>query len=488
MKKNIRLIIIFCVIALILAGLMIFLMSSAPAEEEEKPEDTSSPASRLLYDANPQDISVLSIKNEHGEYEIIRIGEGESAAWTVPDIADMPMSTSKMTDLLEAAASVTAQQTVAEAPEDISIYGLNEPSAVIKAEFSDSAKTVRTLTLGNLAPDGNKRYVTLDGGTEVYAVLDSKISCFLKDKYDIINKVVYTAKTGETDEETAKYSTLKKITVKRKDIDYDFVVEYDVRLDDENIVTGNSSSYVVTSPIFRDMNPDNSKDFVSMIFGLTASDLAVLNPNEEDMEKYGISDPDAEVTFEVNGGDTVRLLIGKEHRDEDGKKAGRYVTVNDTPIIYIFNESSLPWLTAKPLDLVTAMIASNYVYDIKTLDITGSGIDMNFTMTGSGADDFAVKLGGTDMDTAAFKSFYQFILRIPSDELYFEDTDAEPIVSIDIRTKDGGDLIEFLPSEGRKVIIRMNGKSVYKCTSAYVDRLIDNANRYQNGDPLIENW
>lgn len=487
MKKNIRLIIIFCVIALILAGLLIFLKSSAPAEEEEK-QEAEAPASRLLYDEDPRDISELSVKNGHGEYEITRIGEGETAAWTVPDIADMPISTSKMTDLLEAAASVTAQLTVAEDPEDISIYGLNEPSAVIKATFSGGSKAVRTLTLGNLAPDGNKRYVTIDGGSAVYAVLDSKVSCFLKDKYDIINKVVYTAKAGETDEETAKYSTLKKITVKRKDIDYDLVVEYDVRLDDDSIVTGNTSSYVVTSPIFRDMNPDNSKDFVSMIFGLTASDLAVLNPNEEDLEKYGISDPEAEVSFEINGGDTVRLLIGNEHRDDDGKKAGRYVTVNDMPLIYIFNESSLPWLTAEPLDLVTAMIASNYVYDIKTLDITGSGVNMSFTMTGSGSDDFAVKLNGTDTDVAAFKTFYQFILRIPSDELYFEETDAEPIASIDIRTKDGGDLIEFLPSEGRKVIIRMNGKPVYKCTSAYVDRLLDNANRYQNGDPLIENW
>lgn len=487
MKKNIKAIVIFGVIAVILAGLLILLTVTAPAEEE-KTDDTAAPASKLLYDKDPQDISKLTVKNEYGEYEIIRIGEGGDASWTIMEIADMPISSAQIGTLLESAGSITSRKTVAEDPEDISIYGLTEPSAVVTAAFSDGANTVRTITVGNPTPDESMRYITVDGDTTVYAVYGSAVKCFLNDRNDVINKVVYTAKTAENAEDTTDYTQIKKITVNRSDLDYDFVVEYDVRQDDDSIMTGNSSSYVVTSPVFRDLNPDKSSAFTGNIFGLTASGLGPLDPSEEDLAACGIDESAARVTFEINGGDVVRLVIGKEYINEEGKKAGRYVTVNDTPLIYIFEESSLPWLTAKPLDIVTNMITSNYVFTLRSMDITGSGINMGFTMTGSSNDDFEVKLNGTEVDKDKFKTFYQFILRMPSEEIYFEETGAEPTVSINIKTENGSDLIELLPSEGRKAIIRLNGKTVYKCASAYIDRLLDNIRLYENGEDIISNW
>lgn len=486
MKKNIRAIVIFSVIAVILAGLLILLTVTAPAEEEKTEE--AAPASKLLYDKNPKDISKLTVKNEHGEYEIIRIGEGDGASWTITDIANMPISSAQIGTLIESAGSVTSQKTVAENPEDISIYGFNEPSAVVTAAFSDSANTVRTLTVGNPTPDEIMRYIMVDGDKAVYAVYGSAVKCFLNDRNDVISKVVYTAKTAESADDTTNYTKINKITINRSDLDYDFVVEYDVRNDDDSIITGNASGYVVTSPVFRDLNPDKSKDFTGNIFGLTASGLGPLNPSEEELAACGIDESAAKVTFEINGGDTVRLVIGKEYINEAGKKAGRYATVNDAPLIYIFDESSLPWLTAKPLDIVTTMITSNYVFTVRSMEITGSGVNMSFTMTGSSNADFAVKLNGAEVDKDKFKTFYQFILRMPSEEIYFEETDAEPTVSINITTENGSDLIEFLPAEGRKAIIRLNGKTVYKCASAYVDRLLDNIRLYENGEDIIDNW
>lgn len=486
MKKNIRAIIIFSVIAVILAGLLILLTATAPAEEEDT--DDTAPASKLLYDKNPQDISKLTVKNEYGEYEIVRIGEGDGATWTIAELANMPISSAQIGTLLESAGSVTSRKTVAENPEDISIYGLTEPSAVVTAAFSDSANTVRTITVGNPTPDESMRYITVDGDTTVYAVYVSAVKCFLNDRNEVINKVVYTAKTAANAEDTTDYTLIRKITVNRSDLDYDFVVEYDVRLDDDSIITGNSSSYVVTSPVFRALNPDKANDFVNMIFGLTASGIGHLNPGEEELAACGIDESAAKVTIEINGGDVVRLVIGNEYINDEGKKAGRYVAVNDIPLIYIFDESSLPWLTAKPLDIVTNMITSNYVFTLRSMDITGSDVNMSFTMTGSNDDDFVVKLNGTEVAKDKFKTFYQFILRMPSEEIYFEETDAEPIISINIRTENGGDLIELLPSEGRKAVIRLNGKTAYKCAQAYVDRLLDNIRLYENGEDIIDNW
>lgn len=485
MKKNIKYIIIFCVIAVILAGLLIVLKITAP---EEKPESDTEDAvqTSLVYDKNPHDISKLEISNEHGSYEVVRAGEGDDAVWTIVELANLPMSSANMGNLLENAASVTAQQTVVESAEDLSIYGLAEPLSTVTATFSDSGNTVKKLLIGNLTPNGNMHYAMVEGDSKVYTILNSKLNCFLENKYYVLNKIIYTARSAADENDTTDYTRINKITIKRPDIDYDFVIEYDVRLDDDSIMIANSSSYVVTSPVFRELNPETSATVMDGIFGLTASDFGILNPNEEDFAACGITEPAAEVLFEINGGDTVHLTIGNECFDEDGAKLGRYVYVDGAAIIYIFDESSLPWLNVTPLDITTTMFTSNYIYDVNSIDISG-GINMSFTMTG-GADDFAVKLDGNDADADEFKNLYQFILKAPSDELYFEETDAEPTVSISVKTNSGEDLIEYIPSDGRKAIIRLNGKVTYKCASAYVDRLMSNLELYKNGEKIISSW
>lgn len=485
MKKNIKYIIIFCVIAVILAGLLIVLKITAPEEEPESDTEDAVQTS-LVYDKNPHDISKLEISNEHGTYEVVRAGEGDDAVWTIVELANLPMSSANMGNLLENAASVTAQQTVVESAEDLSIYGLAEPLSTVTATFSDSGNTVKKLLIGNLTPNGNMHYAMVEGDSKVYTILNSKLNCFLENKYYVLNKIIYTAKAAADENDTTDYTRINKITIKRPDIDYDFVIEYDVRLDDDSIMIANSSSYVVTSPVFRELNPETSATVMDGIFGLTASDFGILNPNEEDFAACGITEPAAEVLFEINGGDTVHLTIGNECFDEDGAKLGRYVYVDGAAIIYIFDESSLPWLNVTPLDITTTMFTSNYIYDVNSIDISG-GINMSFTMTG-GVDDFAVKLDGNDADADEFKNLYQFILKAPSDELYFEETDAEPTVSISVKTNSGEDLIEYIPSDGRKAIIRLNGKVTYKCASAYVDRLMSNLELYKNGEDIISSW
>lgn len=485
MKKNIKYIIIFCVIAVILAGLLIVLKITAPEEEPESDTEDAVQTS-LVYDKNPHDISKLEISNEHGTYEVVRAGEGDDAVWTIVELANLPMSSANMGNLLENAASVTAQQTVVESAEDLSIYGLAEPLSTVTATFSDSGNTVKKLLIGNLTPNGNMHYAMVEGDSKVYTILNSKLNCFLENKYYVLNKIIYTAKAAADENDTTDYTRINKITIKRPDIDYDFVIEYDVRLDDDSIMIANSSSYVVTSPVFRELNPETSATVMDGIFGLTASDFGILNPNEEDFAACGITEPAAKVLFEINGGDTVHLTIGNECFDEDGAKLGRYVYVDGAAIIYIFDESSLPWLNVTPLDITTTMFTSNYIYDVNSIDISG-GINMSFTITG-GADDFAVKLDGNDADADEFKNLYQFILKAPSDELYFEETDAEPTVSISVKTNSGEDLIEYIPSDGRKAIIRLNGKVTYKCASAYVDRLMSNLELYKNGEKIISSW
>lgn len=487
MKKNIRLIVICCIAAAILAGLLVILKITAPEQEEET--DGEEITSQLLFDKNPTDIEQLTVENEHGSYDIYRFGEGDEAVWGIVELANLPMDGTVITKLVENAATATAQKTVAENPEDISIYGLDDPAARVTAKYSDSAQTKMTFLVGNDTPTGNMHYYMIEGQNTVYAVLNSTVTCYFENKYSTIARAVYSAKTAADENDATDYTRINKITIRRPDLDYDFVIEYDTRLDDEDSMVANSSNHVITSPVFRELNPEKSAEVTDGLFSMQATDLAVVNPNSEDYATCGITEPSAEVTFEINGGDVVNLKIGNEYFNEEGKKAGRFAAVDGYEIIYIFDEISLPWLDVMPLDIVTTMFTGSYVYNLESVDITGENADMHFTVTGGDADSFAVKRDGADTDSDKFKTLYQFILRAPSDELYFEDTVAEPILSVSIKTKDGGgDLIEFIPSDSRKAIIKLNGKSTYKCAAAYVDRLVKNLELYENGEDIVNNW
>lgn len=486
MKKNIRIIIICCIAAVVLAGLLILLKATVPEKEEEDTAAEDEVTSLLLYDKDPLTLAKLTVENEHGSYEVTRFGEGEEAFWAVIEFANLPIDGTVISSLIENASSVTSRQTVAENAENVSIYGFDAPSAVVTAEFSDSAGTVKKLLFGNLVPTGRQRYLMIEGDPNVYTVYKSSADCYMNKKYDVLSRTVYTPKSS--DGNAADSSQISKITIKRPELDYDFIIEYDIRLDDESLMIANSSSHVVTSPIFRELNPEKASPVVDSIFGLAASDLAIVNPNENDFVALGLDEPAADIVFEI-GSDTVHITVGNEYFDDDGKKAGRFVFVEGISIIYIFTEDTLPWLDVMPLDIVTTMITSNYIYELETFDIAAAGSDMHFTVTGSDAKTFAVKLDGIDADADAFKTLYQYILRAPSDELYFEDTNAEPAVKVTIKNINGKtDVIEFIPSESRKAIIRLNGKTSYKCAAAYVDRLLKNLELYKNGEDIVTNW
>lgn len=487
MKKNIRLIIIICAAAVLLGGAVLALVLTAPKEETEEADDT--PATSLLYDKTPEDLAKLTVENEDGSYELIRVGEGDNAAWTVEEFISFPLDSSLITKLIDNSSSLTAQQTVVENPEDISIYGLDAPAATVTANFSDSAGTVKKIIIGNLTPEETKRYIMIDGDSNVYTVYNSAVTCFLEDKFALINKTIYTAKTASDEDDTTDYTKIKKMTIKRADLDYDVVIEYDTRLDDSDAVVGNSSSYVMSEPIFRDLNPETSATITDTIFGFTASDVAVLNPADSDLELLGITNPAAEITIEVNGGDVISFKIGDEFVNDDGVKEGRFVMVDGINVVYIFDTDDLPWLTFKPLDIVTSMYTSNYVYDLDTLDITCGGRTLSFDISGTDSDDFSVKLNGEDTDSERFKTLYQYILKAPSTELCFDEPDGEPDLTVNIKTKQGKtDLIEFIPVGGRQSAVRLNGEPVYICAQAYVDRFISNIELYENGEEIISNW
>lgn len=487
MKSKVKMIIVFGIIVVLLAAAIVVLKLTDKTDEEiddtNKASSSTASASQLLYDKNPSDISMITITNDAGTYQIERFGEGDISVWTVVELIQVPTSYTVINTILEKSASMTMQQLVMENAEDISIYGLTNPRATVKVEFTDTNNTVKEILIGNETPSYGKTYFCFKGETTVYTVNTSDISCFLEDKYAIVNKTLYTAFVSSDENDTNDYTRINKMVIARKDIDYEIVIEYDKRLDNPEIVTGNSSSYVMTSPVSLDLSPDKSSDVTSAVFGLTATSVEVITPSEIQKAQYGFASPYADISMDIAGGD-FHMVVGNETPD----KTGRYCMAQDIDIIYILSNDLLPWVKVMPLDLTTTLITSNYVLSLTSLDITGSDVDAHFTMTGSTNDDFVVNLSGKSIDLQAFKSFYQFILKAPAEELYLDNSNNEPYLTVTIKSAANTDVLSFINTQNRRTIIKLNGRNSFSCKTAYVERLIENLHHLENGEDLINTW
>lgn len=483
MKGNIKLLITAAVVLVILAGAVVALTLTGgeEGETEETSVSTTAPLSRLLYEKSPEQVENIRIVNETGEYDIKKFGE---SLWAVTDFAGVNHSKAALDDALEGACSVTSQQVAAENADDLSVYGLKEPRASVTVTFGDGSE--RKMLIGAESPSPGLTYMCFEGETKVYAVNTSDIDVFLEDRFYFIAKTVYTARSAADANDTTDYTKIDSITISRKDIDYDIVLEYDVRQDSDEIITGNSSSHIMTSPVRLDLNPDMAADTLNKVFGLTASAVAVVAPSKEMMANFGLDDPFAVIKFDI-AGETFTLSVGNEFTAEDGTQ-GYFGYAEGIDIIYIFNRSDLPWATVKPLDITMTMITSTYIYAIDTVDIETAEGSTHFDLSGDGADDFDVVCDNGDITEDSFKSFYQFFLRAPAEEIYLEENTSPADITVTVKSSGGTDVVEFIRSEDRMSVIRLNGRTSFRCRTAYTDRLIENLGLLLEGQGMIETW
>lgn len=488
MKKKTKGIIAGSCAVVLLAGALVALKLTEPETEEEdnlaSTSDSSTKTSTLLYDKNPSDISSVEVTNEQGGYTIERYADD---FWTIPEISGLPLNYTSVNSTVETLATLTAQQVVSEAPEDLSVYGLDRPQLTATTVFDNGSVTEKTILVGDETPKGGEFYFKLSDSDIVYTVKSADISVLFNKEYDFINHVVYDYVTDDDTEDDYDPTKINSMTISRPDLEYDIVVEYDVRQDQEEIITGNSSSYVMTAPVSLDLNPDKSDDMMQKIFGYTAADVAAVDPDDAALEEYGLKEPACTVTYDVNAG-AATLYIGNRYYTDEGLPEGYYVMREGLDVVYMFATADVPWISIEPLDITMTMITSTYIYAVESIEITYGDTTQTFEPNGD-QDDFAVKYNGEDADADLFKSLYQFILRAPAEEIYLGAVeDREPDVTITIKNEYGEDRVEFYSDADRKSMIVLNGKSNFKCRTAYVDRLLDNLEHFAAGEDIVTSW
>lgn len=494
-SKNFK-IILFSVIGLIiLGGVVLVLTLTAPKEPSDNPEQTTVVTEDPALILQPEDMGAIKsiyVENPQGSFTVSIDQKDGEKVYSVKELENVDkdyLSTSVFSTLENNLTGMTARSVVEENPTDLAQYGLDKPQAKAVVTYENGTFTCY---VGNTVTSGAANYFMIEGKNTVYSYYTHTLAPVLEYKpISFVNTVLIPSFAQSGDD------SIQKITVQRKDWEEPLILE---KLPDlpEDSTSIQVFTYSFKSPydVYLDMN--TGTDYLNAMSGLSAEEAVVMNPTEEDYEKYGLNEPLCQVDQLI--GETVyRLYIGnpitEEEKDEETgvvtTKTVAYYGYSNKASYAIFRISadSLIWPTMNIGDYMSKQFLMPYIYDLDTFSYKDKDTEFTVKVEGDSTKS-TFTVNGEEIEGERFRVFYQYIISCRGEELYTDDEKGELKATYTFTYRDEREpnTISLYTSEDRTIIIEIDGKNVFKTKWNYHTRLMENAAAFLNGGEIIENY
>ena len=341
-RKSLTLLILVIVLAVAAVGYA--LLSRWTAEQEALEE-----AGTMLpvLDLSTDDIQSMTFQAPDGtEVTLTRTDDG----WGYVGDAAFPLDQSFPEDMLEAIGNLTASQQFE--AEDLSDYGLTEPSQIITLALSDETEVV--LTLGDENDLAESYYLQVDGGTTV-----SMVDSALPDAFD------YTLMDMVQMEEIPEMDPVESMTLTNA------LGTFTLRYTEDPASEYYTDSY---SWFAEDGHPaENSLANTLKYYLLGLSWTDCIEYNAADLSLYGLDSPAASFTIvyqDENGeSQSTTLLVGGETSD-----GSYYAMLDGSTMVYTIQSSTGSGLCTTGLSDVYAINACSFDWDtVEKITIEADG-------------------------------------------------------------------------------------------------------------------
>ncbi len=516
LSKSVISVIIAAGVLLVLGVVMMTLMLTAPGDNAASSPSDSSVTSEETIDITGQhtdSVLKLTVNNENGTFTFERQkrvvsstdSEGKVTSkdeyyWTSADLKDVPQSDTNVRNLMNNLSNLPARSIVEENAEDMGKYGLESPLATAEVSFEDGSVIKLNFGIQNPA-NTSTAYCRTEGSNTVYLVNYYSVS----GAYTAVNRYANLIMTDGY--RTDGSNELDYLKIQRKDLDEEveirfmFDVAEDAEKEDSVISTFNTHRFI--KPMTAEIDVTTGKSVCNAMYGLTMSACEYLEQTEENMKACGLDDPFLRMTFKYDG-QLYTLLLGNEiveETDESGTESaptlanvtGYYAVIEGVPGIYSLAKESAPWYTFNVSDIISKRPISPYIYTVESITVTTPDGEFRFDIDGENKKFYH---GSDEVNGSEFKKLYQQLISSIGEEMYTEQTDKAPEVTVKFRYMDQyvdtygtkEDVLEFIPDDGRKYIINLNGMTVFKIREIFISRLTENVNSLLNGGTVNYDW
>lgn len=417
MKRKRSMIALLAAVVL-LAGLYVYL-ANRPQNNEQADKQPIIEISQL----DLEKVIRLTLRNENTPEELVfekhtrEVEEQEEPGsdeneqpqietfWVNAKPYEVELAQSKVTDLARSFSSLNADMLVEEQPQDLSIYGLDQPVATGTAQLEDGTRV--TLHLGNKTAAGSTWYLMKEGDPRVFTVANHHGQRLSSSWSEFRSKDL-----PEIDTMNLTYMHLS--AEGRKDIE----IRMNENLLDEELTFG-VNLYSLTKPYKRYKGANSRKlgEMLESLAGLKIREFVEDHP--EDYSQYGLDQP--KLHFVVKD-ETTTLDLSFGHSLGDGTI---YFKTGDSDGVYLMEETAMAFLDVEPFELSDKFALMVNIDDVDRITLEGRGRRHTMRITRTtvepeeeGEEEEEVEtyfLDEKQVEEDPFKKFYQRLIGIVVD-------------------------------------------------------------------------
>ena len=406
------------------------------AQQEKKEQEENESETVVLLSEDSSDITKLKFIIEKTEV----VFEKENDTWSKEDESEFPVDQDILSDAASSISSVTSD-IVIEDVEDLSQYGLDDPSNTITITTEDGQESV--LKIGSENETVNQYYVEMEEEkNKIYLVDSTVIDPFMKTLYEYAKAETFPDITSDS---------IDKIEVTENESYYQVEKDSDtgfwyVSDGGESEKADSAKANSLTSAVstleyssFVDYHCTNYADYgLENPYGTIVVDYQEEVESEEDSSSdESISETEAEDDSE---NDETTETIQKQlilYVGDTAENDTRYVRINDSEEIYTIAQENLDTLFGKGVsDLWDMTVNYLSVNELDSLDIgIGSeqhqvSVSRETSENEDGEEEtLSYSLDGEEIDSNLFTTFYNKLINMSGQrrltEEYLPEEDAE---------------------------------------------------------------
>lgn len=336
------------------------------ATEESKAEAEAN----TFYLSQIEEPVSISYTNSYGTFDFSYDTENET--WSYDGDEHFPVAQSYLTSLSSDMKALTATRKLEEVQDDLSVYGLDNPTMSITAKGSDDTEV--TVQIGSVNNYNSDYYAKVEGADDIYTISSSYVSDMSNDLSTLQEKESFPTITSTsisnvqlvkdgiildmekevteepaTEEETTENASEIESGSSEETTSETSASETTAELESGESEEETQEMVEVTRWVFTQDNKtqridenDDIHDLLVNMVGLTFNDCADYYADENEKADYGLADGATvlTLTYTSTSGDeeaTLKLTIGNTTDDD----AYYYVSMDDSDEVNTVSKESL---------------------------------------------------------------------------------------------------------------------------------------------------
>jgi hypothetical protein len=276
----------------------VYFWAGQVGEERRKAEEEKARVVRI----DPKKVVAVNLKKaapsdkkeqKNGQGKEISLRK-EDGIWRVTKPLALRADTDAVQDLLSSMDSITRNRVIDEAAKDLSAFGLQPAKMTVQYELEDGNKGA--LLFGETSPSGEGVYMAVEGSQTVYLLSATARQRFEKGLYTVRDKTVLRRPRGEI-AQIAFERDGKRFVLQKKEGD----------------------AWDMVEPVKAKGDVEAVNRTLELLLGGKVQRFVVENPTQEDLSKFGITEPMARITLaEADGKNPSVFRIGKQNEKSKG--------------------------------------------------------------------------------------------------------------------------------------------------------------------------